>query len=323
MICGKPHSEQDRVVRFTFPVRFSRVCRKDRWLPSNCIQCNLVQNPAYKCACGPNFNIVFSLDFFMIKKNQFQKNQFCKNFFKKNFISKNFYTKDFVRKIFWMFPFISFLIGYFFFYFLIHKKEVITPRLIGRTIQTGLMNVSKNGLNVRLLREKEDVDLPAGIVIEQIPGPGQRMRPNQHVFVVVSKKPKVQKAPDVVGSKVSDITKQLSKIGVQHNSFFLSSLYPKETCIAQTPRVGSLLTKRKLTTYISEGTTKLFIVPDLCGRDFDEVKEFLENEKVTVDVFYAKKKSKKNFTNIVSDQKPMPGSIVDLSKPLFMQLQVR
>jgi beta-lactam-binding protein with PASTA domain len=224
----------------------------------------------------------------------------------------------------WITPFFSFLIGYFFLYSFIRKKEIITPRFIGRKVQEGLLVASKCGLNVRVLREQEDVDLPAGIVIEQIPSPGQKIRPNQHIFVSVSKKPKIPKAPDVVGLKVSDITKQLSKLGVQHSSFFLSLPYPKETCIAQAPCVGSLLTKRKLTTYISEGTTKLFIVPDLCGCDFDEVKEFLENEKVAVDVFYAgKTKNKKNFANIVSDQKPMPGSIVDLNKPLFMQIQVR
>ena len=41
------------------------------------------------------------------------------------------------------------------------------------------------------------------------------------------------------------------------------------------------------------------------------------------EVFYKnKKKHKKQGDNIVSDQKPMPGSIIDLSKPLFVQIQV-
>ncbi|MBD3231628.1 hypothetical protein GF322_03105 [Candidatus Dependentiae bacterium] len=232
---------------------------------------------------------------------------------------KNLYS------FFYFLPFVSFLFGYFIIYIFAQKQIIYTPNVIGKNLQTGINIAAKKGLSIKLLREKEDWNLPEGIILDQLPKPQSIIRVNQCLLLTISKKPKGIAAPNFLGQNQKFITSISSKMGLSTKIFWIKSLYPFDTCIAQYPQYDQELDKdRKLITYISQGNQSLYVVPNLKGLPINEVKRALEREKVQVEIFNTAQIDRKEMDNEIKiiDQKPMSGSIIDLSKPLFMQLQI-
>jgi beta-lactam-binding protein with PASTA domain len=206
----------------------------------------------------------------------------------------------------------------------LQKKSIDTPNIIGRSLQQGMIILSNKGLSLRLLREQEDADLPQGVVLDQIPKPKQKIRPSQNIFVTISKKPKQALTPDFLGNNQKDITKGCLKKSIQSKLFWIKSFYPTNTCIAQYPQPGQALDGNKVTVYVSQGSEQLFVVPDLKHCLASDVLKYFDGENIMIDVFHIQQIEDGHvcFDCKVVDQKPMPGSIVDLSKMLHMQIQV-
>ena len=154
------------------------------------------------------------------------------------------------------------------------------------------------------------------LVLEQVPKPNLMIKPNQHIFVTVSKRPDDFIVPNLFGQDYNTISQ---KDVIPLKMFWLQSDYPKNFCIAQSPKYGRILSKKPFVAYFSAGKNQLVVFPDLKHRSADEVKNFLEKEDLNVEIipdFYDVKEC------VVIDQKPMAGSIVDKSKKLYVQLQL-
>ena len=230
-----------------------------------------------------------------------------------------------INNFLWILPFSTFLIGYCAIYIITQKNQIYSPNVIGKNIQNCLTIASEKGLAIKLLRLQEDADLPEGTILDQIPKPQSAMRPNQYLLLTITKKPKGILAPNFLGQNQKTITTNSSKLGINSKIFWLKSIYPINNCFAQYPEPEQELDKnRKIITYFSAGNQTLHIVPDLRSLPLAEVKKALEKENVKLEVFYSKKENELELANDMKiiDQKPMPGSIVDLNKTLFMQLQV-
>jgi len=158
-----------------------------------------------------------------------------------------------IQSYFWFFPFCSFIFGYCILHSFLQKKELLTPNIIGKSLQSTMNVLSSSGLSIRLLREQEDPDLPEGVILDQIPRPNQKIRPNQHVFITISKKPKAILTPDFLGQSQKFITKKSAKLGVQSKVYWLKNNYPINTCVAQSPQPDQELVNQKLITYMSAG----------------------------------------------------------------------
>lgn len=229
-----------------------------------------------------------------------------------------------IKNILWVLPFIFFLLGYYFVYLFLHKRVVVNPIIIGKTIQEATNILSAKGLGLRLLKELEDPDLPAGTVLKQIPKSGQNVRPNQHIFVIVSKKPKIEKAPNFLGEYQNDIDKKISKTGLNIKKIWQNSFYPMNCCIAQNPQPNCELKNNKILLYFSAGKNDLFIVPNLKDSLIKDINNHLNRDNVVIEAFYNNEKLSLDDLQEyrIIDQKPMPGSIVDLSKKLYLQVLV-
>lgn len=228
--------------------------------------------------------------------------------------------KKVFRSIIWIVPFLSFVCGYFAAHSFFHTDGVIVPSLIGKPIQEALKEVSKFGINVHFYREKENIDVVEGVVLEQSPKPGVLVKPNQKLFVTLARHPKSELTPYFFGNKYSVISESLKKKRIKSKICWLSSSYPKNFCLAQSPEPGSSLGKDDCIAYFSSGKNNLVVVPDFKGRSLLEVKESLEQDGIKVDLFYDRKR-KKVSDLVVADQKPMPGMIIDRGRALYVQLQ--
>ncbi len=232
--------------------------------------------------------------------------------------------KIILSNLLWILPFTGFIFGYFTLDFFIQKQEITTPNVIGKSLQESVKILSNKGLSLKLLREQEDSDLPEGIILDQIPVFAKKIRSNQHVFVTVSKKPPAIKTPDFFGKNHSFITQDSLKDCIQTQVFWVKSFYPSGFCFAQYPLPGQKLENTKLAVYLSVGSNSLYVVQNVKGKIVSEVQKRLEKENIKTDVFHAKPVDENHVCKDcrVIDQKPMPGSIVNLNKTLHMQLQV-
>jgi len=219
-------------------------------------------------------------------------------------------------------PFIGFISGYYFLNFFLSKKEIITPNIIGKSIQNSLKDVSNKGLSLKLLRQQEDADLPEGIILDQIPKFNQKIKPNQNIFVTISKKPKPMIVPNFVGLDHREVISKAKKMGIQAKSFWIKTIYPGNVCISQYPQAEQELIDRKLIVYISAGNNSLFIVPNFKEYSLAEIKANLTYNNITLDILSGEREQCNLPDCYVIDQKPLPGSIVDMNKPLKIQLQV-
>ena len=224
----------------------------------------------------------------------------------------------------WILPFLSCVLGYFVTHSFFHTKEIPAPNFVGKSVQHAIRESSRVGINIRLLREKIDPDLKEGIVLEQLPKQSNNVKPNQYVFLTLSKHPQGIRTPDILGAAQKEISNQCRGLGVRAKTFWLPSRCPKGMCVAQFPQAGQSLDNRALVAYISSGRSKFVIFPDLRGQPISEVIKFLESEGVKIEIVHNEHDEENHDCSEckVIDQNLMPGSIVNKTKGLYVQLQV-
>ena len=83
------------------------------------------------------------------------------------------------QNLLWMAPFLSFILGYLVMQHLIRIPEIVTPHLVGKQVHYILPIITQHHLNIRLLDQKEEIDIPEGIILNQTPAAGTIIKPNQ------------------------------------------------------------------------------------------------------------------------------------------------
>ncbi len=231
----------------------------------------------------------------------------------------------------WVVPFLCFILGYYLAHNFFHTKEIATPNFIGKKLSSVAKKASLVGLNIRIIREKEDLELGSGVVLDQIPSSGQMIKPNQHIFLTISKLPKGIVAPSFCGLKNKQILEKSKETRVPVKIFWLESDRPANFSIGQSPEPGiSVLKNNKnyVSVFLSSGKSDLVVFPSLIGALLKDAKEFLVEEGVRVELIHKNIIDNRIDSNhkcdkcVITDHKPMPGSIVDKSSKLYVQLQV-
>ncbi len=227
------------------------------------------------------------------------------------------------KHILWLAPFICFLSGYLIIQSFFHITTISTPSVVGQPLYEACALLSNNHLNIRLLAQKEDSDLPNGTVISQVPSPGQIVKPRQTVFLALSKQPPLPQAPQLVGRDLRAIKQELQMAKLRFKTYFLESSYPKNGCIAQIPAPHEPLTNTTLIVYVSRGTSKPIVWPHFEGKAMDEVVEFLAQYNITPHIIQEHRNSAEN--PIITDQRPLAGSLICLhgEQPPIVQLHVQ
>lgn len=220
----------------------------------------------------------------------------------------------------WTIPFLGFAIGYLGTYFFVQQNSIITPNVIGKGLQDCAEILSQNRLGIRILKELEDSSLPQGVVMDQFPRGGQKVRPNQDIFITVSRRPKIFLTPDFTNLKQKDVLTISAKHGIDLNSVFLFSYHPVNSCIAQNPRSGDELGRRRVTAFFSKGQFPLFVVPNFKNCLVQDVKNLLNQYDAQLDIINTSTVSE--LESRVVEQSPAAGSIVSVDRPIQVQLQV-
>jgi hypothetical protein len=234
------------------------------------------------------------------------------------------YIIHFFKQFFWITPFICFLLGYQILNFAYKSHNIDTPHLVGKSLQQALTELSSYTLNVRLLNEKEDIHIPVGTVISQIPLPNQKIKPHQTVLLTTSKHPQQEAAPQFIGQEEDTAEDFLKKNKIRYKKFFLKSLGQEKICISQLPTAGKELSKDGMIIYFSHDTSQMVLFPNLQNQSVQEVKNFLNQYQLIPTVFHTTTQSNKHVCKhcVIKEQKPLPGSFINLQEPFSIQLKV-
>jgi len=222
-------------------------------------------------------------------------------------------------------PFLFFSLSYFALQFIFQSQTLLTPNIIGKELHAALQELSNAQLNARILTLKEEPDLPNGTILNQIPKADQKIKSNQTVLLIISKKPPFTIMPDILNKSLSEIEKLTKEKGIYNKIYYLDSLYPSQTCIGQIPLAGTSLSEKKIITYISYPRIKPCIMPNLKNYSLKEVKEFLAVHSIVPEIFHNTKQKKNHSCSncIVIAQKPLAGSLIHLKSIGVIQLQVK
>lgn len=196
--------------------------------------------------------------------------------------------------------------------------------MIGKNINYAAKVLSEHNLNLRIIAQKEDADLPEGTIISQTPAKQQMVKPQQSIFCVVSSQAQSTHAPYLLNNSINQAHELLKKEKIRNKSYWLASKYPEGTCVAQIPSAQEPLQQQSMVTYFSTGNKKTVLFPSLKGEPVDDVIEFLDkyNTKPSIQHTRSVDANHQCINCIVVDQKPLAGSLIDLSKPLRIQLEV-
>lgn len=222
-------------------------------------------------------------------------------------------------------PFLSFSLGYIVMQHSFHTPEVTTPHLIGKQVHEILSTATKHKLNIRLMDQKEEADLPEGIIINQIPASGTCIKPNQPLLIVTTKKPTPLRAPLCVGLTVDHLIKQLNKTDIRPRIYHLPHAYPEKICFAQSPQPDEPLEQNRLIIYISAGNDKPVIWPNFITLPLEEVIDFLEGYSIKPHIINDSANARHHNEYRVTDQRPFAGTLLTLDNktPLSVQLRVQ
>jgi len=231
-----------------------------------------------------------------------------------------------IKQYFWILPFLSFLCGYQLLNYTTHVQEITVPSVVGLNLTDAIKIFSDHNINPRILTEKEEKDVAPGTILGQTPTPGHKIKIHQPIFLVVAKKAQSIICPTLLGKSETEVDKSLSHLHIRAKKYYLNSHYPQGNCIAQEPSSNSPLEDRKMTVYISAGNNKLLLFPHLKNSSIAEVKEFFEGYPITLKLTHTHPMPPEHQCNnscIIVDQKPLPGTLIDLQKSLYVQLQLQ
>lgn len=225
----------------------------------------------------------------------------------------------------WLAPFASFIAGYLLVSFLHTQPILQTPAIIGKTVDQAVLILSESNLNIRIVGQKEEVQLPEGTILTQTPAAGTIIKEQQALYVTTAKKPLPLAMPNLIGKTQTQATAELEALSLQPKIYPVTSQMPENTIIGQSPDPGISTSGQTLVLYAATDPQKPIIMPNFKQRISTEVISFLELNGITPSILHTPVSPDHRCTNcIVVDQRPLAGTFVKRTKerPLQVQLQV-
>lgn len=207
------------------------------------------------------------------------------------------------------------LFAYITFKLLSFSRAVDVPDLSGKSLIEVNELLSQKGLNLKIEGEDYDSDVPAGHIIRQDLPFGSRVKEQRSIRVFVSKGPRVQSVPPVVGESLDKAESVLLQSGLKVAKVIRvhSTSAEKDRVIAQKPAPGEKMTE-KITLIVSSGRYEaIYYCPDFQG--------MIKQEAVQLAEKLGLKASITGSGEIVKSQKPKPGSQVKTGDMVYLMLE--
>jgi len=214
-------------------------------------------------------------------------------------------------------PFCAFFGGYYSLYYWYPIARVTVPSVIGLPLAQACIKLSQANLSPRIVHTLIDAEMPADTVIRQMPEPGISVKSLQTIDLILAQPPANQEAPDYCMMSLSAIEKDMQNKSIKYKHFYVPSSYPQAVCIGQWPTPSMPLPDHRMIIYSSYSTTaEPVIVPDVRGLTLHELQQLCLHYGLPEPVVHLTTTSQEGAGKII-DQRPLPGSIMQLSTISF------
>ncbi|MFB3785635.1 MAG: PASTA domain-containing protein [bacterium] len=207
--------------------------------------------------------------------------------------------------------------GFYLLDYLVSGSEVEVPNLYGKTKTECLEILAQNELLLNLpVEEYPSQDTPSGIVIEQRPNPGARVKKHRSISLVVSIGPEQLYIPELTGRSEGEIFPEVRSAGLEIGlrASVYHPKYPKGTIISQEPLPGNRIVQgNKINILVSLGPMPAsYVMPALIGMDLSAARKRLEESSfsISTDNIKYKRISNDSLWYRVLSQDPSPGARV-------------
>lgn len=164
------------------------------------------------------------------------------------------------------------------------NTTVDVPNVVGKQV-----SVAKNILEDKHLRvstsEVTNTDVPAGQVISQSPGSGEKVKEQRTIHLVVSKGVGDITVPDLSGMTVEQARQRLKDLGLVVGKITQGSIEgkPDNTIVAQSPSGDSKVSKgTTVDLVVNKPQTKKVKMPDVVGMTLKDARQVLGSNNIGV-----------------------------------------
>ena len=173
--------------------------------------------------------------------------------------------------------------------FVREKSEVLVPDLQGKNLVECLDMLSQAKLALMKDGSEFNQDVPAGIVIRQVPPAGMNVKEGKVIKIVISQGGEIVYVPDLKGQTIRSATISLRSLGLVLGELTKksSAKYEEGIVLSQEPPAGSTIEKdSSVNVLVSNGlpTNGMVLMPDWFGKPAEEAKKWAIDENYEVNV---------------------------------------
>ena len=205
--------------------------------------------------------------------------------------------------------------GFITFKILSFSRTVEVPSLTNLTMLEANESLSKTGLYLKIEGEDFDPAIQAGRILRQDIPAGNKVKEKRSIKVIVSKGPRISSVPKLVHETLTDAESLLMQKGLSIGNviYVHTDTEEKGKIIAQKPEPHERLSD-KITVLVSLGPHELiYFCPDFLNKSIENAQEIAEKMGLSVE--------SKGPGNIVSAQKPKPGTLIKNTDKIYLELK--
>lgn len=213
------------------------------------------------------------------------------------------------------FALMGLLSGYLTFMAMSFSKTVEAPDLKGKNMIEANEVIQKSGLQLMVEGEDFDPAIPAGRIMRQDVPPGNKVKEQRGIRVFLSKGPRVQSVPDLVGQTLSDAESILVKSGLRIDKIIRvhSSAVEGDRIISQRPSQEEAM-RDSLSLVVSSGPYDIiYYCPDFSGMIKDDAANLAEKLGLKAEFIGQGER--------IKVQKPKPEALIRSGDTVHLQLE--
>lgn len=227
------------------------------------------------------------------------------------------------------FVLLGLLSGYVAFKILSFSRTVEVPDLKGKTVFEANDILTKKGLFLKVEGEDYDPVIVPGSVVRQDVPPGNQVKEQRGIKVLLSRGPKVWSIPQVSGMSLEEAEQAIAGSGLRIEKVIRlhSDTAEKDRIIAQRPNSDETLgagapqspqdllgQRHGLYLIVSSGPyNRVYSCPDFLGKSREEALELAHKLNLNVDISGSGER--------VKSQRPRPNAVVKSGETLHLQLE--
>lgn len=196
----------------------------------------------------------------------------------------------------------------------VRGKEVIVPDITGRDIIFALEVTSERDLTLRVSGWEYSNTIPKNYIISQKPLPGQALKKDQDIRIMISKGTKEVTIPKLTGEirRKAEIVLRRNGLKIGNILSVYSPEYRKDTVIAQNPPAQAQIPRgTPVSLLISKGKKgDAYLMPDLKDKNLKEVMRSLEGMGLKIGEVREERREE-TAPGLVFDQNPEQGYRVE------------